>query len=79
MQFIFIYELRKDCTDQFMQDDCRFVKNVDQKDADKDGVGDVCDNCPDLYNPDQKDSDNDGQGDSCDIDVDNDGNKPSDN
>ena len=79
MQFIFIYELRKDCTDQFMQDDCRFVKNVDQKDADKDGVGDVCDNCPDLYNPDQKDSDNDGQGDSCDIDVDNDGNKPSHN
>ena len=48
---------------------------MDQKDADKDGRGDVCDNCPTWWNNDQVDSDNDGQGDICDRDVDNDGKK----
>ena len=48
---------------------------MDQKDADKDDRGDVCDNCPTWPNNDQVDSDNDGQGDTCDRDVDNDGKK----
>jgi hypothetical protein len=54
------------------------VKNVDQKDANNDGRGDVCedtdndgifdgiDNCPIVYNPDQKDLDNDTIGSACD-------------
>ena len=46
---------------------------MDQKDADKDGVGDVCDNCPTWWNDNQIDSDGDGQGDVCDRDRDNDG------
>jgi hypothetical protein len=63
------------------QDNCPNQYNPDQKDADNDGTGDVCDsiidtdndgvpdsqdNCPNQYNPDQKDADNDGTGDVCD-------------
>ena len=63
------------------QDNCPNHYNPDQKDADNDRIGDVCDpiidtdndgvpdsqdNCPDHYNPDQKDADNDRIGDVCD-------------
>jgi len=40
--------------------------------AERDGVGDACDNCPDTSNRDQADRDNNGLGDACD-DVDSDG------
>ena len=60
-------------------DNCRSVGNADQKDTDRDGVGDTCDadhdgdgvgnatdNCPSAANPDQNDSDGDGKGNVCD-------------
>ena len=49
------------------------MANEDQRDMERDDVGDVCDNCPSISNPDQRDSDDDGTGDFCDIDDDNDG------
>jgi hypothetical protein len=68
------------------KDNCPTVSNPDQKDTDKDGQGDMCDNdldgdgvdnnddnCIDVYNPDQKDTDKDGKGDACDDDIDGDG------
>ena len=56
-----------------VRDNCVHVPNGDQRDSDRDGVGDVCDNCPDAPNRDQEDDDGDGIGNSCDPDDDNDG------
>jgi len=39
----------------------------DQRDADADGKGDVCDNCPTKCNVNQLDADSDGIGDVCDT------------
>lgn len=60
-------------------DDCVDVANPDQKDFDKDGLGDACDadldgdgvantrdDCPAVPDPTQRDSDRDGVGDPCD-------------
>ena len=61
-------------------DNCKSHSNSDQKDEDKNGVGDVCDdydkdgvinsidNCPNLPNYDQRDTDGDKIGDKCDED-----------
>ena len=54
-------------------DNCPKKKNADQRDADGDGLGDVCDNCPRVPNTNQVDSDNDLVGDACDSNIDKDG------
>ncbi|NLE60788.1 MAG: hypothetical protein GX616_20775, partial [Planctomycetes bacterium] len=48
-------------------DNCPYVANPDQSDADDDRVGDACDNCPDTANTDQVDTDEDGAGEACDL------------
>ena len=66
-------------------DNCPDAENPDQGDADKDGIGDACDedddddtildaadNCPLVANTMQEDLDKDGIGDACDDDVDGD-------
>ena len=36
-----------------VMDVCQFLFNPDQKDTDKDGAGDLCDNCPGISNSNQ--------------------------
>jgi Domain of unknown function DUF11/Thrombospondin type 3 repeat len=61
------------------RDNCPTIYNPDQRDTDRDGTGDACeededsdhapnfiDNCPRTANPDQIDTDRDGLGDACD-------------
>nr|CAD7602930.1 unnamed protein product [Timema genevievae] len=55
-------------------DNCPRRYNPDQRDSDRDGLGDVCDNCPRVPNTNQVDSDNDLVGDACDTDLDRDRN-----
>jgi hypothetical protein len=47
-------------------DNCPGTPNVDQVDADLDGVGDDCDNCLCAVNTGQEDADSDDIGDACD-------------
>ena len=56
-----------------LQDNCKDIKNKNQKDQDRDKVGDVCDNCVYAPNRKQENADNDATGDACDEDDDNDG------
>jgi hypothetical protein len=57
----------------YSMDNCPYVSNPEQADADSDGIGNACDNCVNVANYPQEDWDQDGFGNACDPDVNNDG------
>jgi len=75
-----------DFQDARERDNCWLTYNPNQRDTDRDGLGDVCDldddgdtipdvsdDCPLVSNPTQANADGDAAGDACDPDNDNDG------
>jgi hypothetical protein len=70
------YQYADDYDEDGIEDDfdnCPFMPNRDQADADGDKFGDACDNCVKLANAEQLDTDGDRLGDACDPDIDEDG------
>jgi hypothetical protein len=70
------YQYSDDWDEDGIEDDydnCPFVPNRDQVDADGDTVGDACDNCQSVSNELQADADGDLVGNVCDPDIDGDG------
>ena len=53
-------------------DNCPLDQNADQRDTDRDGIGDICDNCIYARNINQADFDGDGTGNVCEDDYDSD-------
>ncbi len=69
------YQYADDYDEDGIEDDfdnCPFLANRDQVDADGDNRGDACDNCVNVANEFQRDVDGDGLGDLCDDDIDGD-------